>query len=163
MQGHEDHISEDHTSPTCQRPSLHAGSYAPCLNVATAPTESSPGLLPALQVESLLDEATAELGKMEFSPMLSTMEADFKIRKSVPLHTTLKVECEVRGPFAIQALNTLMHGHKHSHAYASTLASTPAMLGLTMAGRVWLNFGTFARRSKRSRACAAGLMAASWT
>lgn len=46
-------------------------------------------------MESLLDEATAELGKMEFSPMLSTIEADFKIRKSVPLHTTLKIECEV--------------------------------------------------------------------
>ena len=43
----------------------------------------------------MLDEATAELGKMEFSPMLSTIEADFKIRKSVPLHTTLKIECEV--------------------------------------------------------------------
>ncbi len=52
----------------------------------------------ALQVESLLDEATAELGKMEFSPMLSTIEADFKIKKSVPLHTTLKIECKVRGP-----------------------------------------------------------------
>ena len=48
-----------------------------------------------MQVESLLDEATAELGKMEFSPMLSTIEADFKIRKSIPLHTTLKIECEV--------------------------------------------------------------------
>lgn len=51
--------------------------------------------LPCMQVESLLDEATAELGKMEFSPMLSTIEADFKIKKSVPLHTTLRVECEV--------------------------------------------------------------------
>jgi hypothetical protein len=48
-----------------------------------------------MQVESLLDEATAELGKMEFSPMLSTIEADFKIKKSVPLHTTLRIECEV--------------------------------------------------------------------
>ena len=47
-------------------------------------------------MESLLDEATAELGKMEFSPMLSTIEADFKIRKSVPLHTTLRIECEVK-------------------------------------------------------------------
>ena len=47
------------------------------------------------QVESLLDEATAELGKMEFSPMLSTIEADFKIKKSVPLHTTLRIECQV--------------------------------------------------------------------
>jgi len=51
-----------------------------------------------LQIESLLDEATAELGKMEFSPMLSTIEADFKIRKSVPLNTTVKIECEVRIP-----------------------------------------------------------------
>ncbi len=48
-----------------------------------------------MQVESLLDEATAELGKMEFSPMLSTIEADFKIKKSVPLHTTLRIECQV--------------------------------------------------------------------
>jgi hypothetical protein len=48
-----------------------------------------------MQVESILDEATAELGKMDFSPMLSTIEADFKIKKSVPLHTTLSVECEV--------------------------------------------------------------------
>ncbi|KAK9903261.1 hypothetical protein WJX75_001080 [Coccomyxa subellipsoidea] len=47
-------------------------------------------------VESLLDEATAELGKMEFSPMLSTIEADFKIKKSVPLHTTLRIECEIK-------------------------------------------------------------------
>ena len=51
-----------------------------------------------LQIESLLDEATAELGKMEFSPMLSTIEADFKIRKSVPLNTTVKIECEVWDP-----------------------------------------------------------------
>lgn len=48
-----------------------------------------------MQVESLLDEATAELGKMEFSPMLSTIEANFKIKKSVPLHTTLRIECQV--------------------------------------------------------------------
>ncbi|CAL8465494.1 g5030 [Coccomyxa elongata] len=47
-------------------------------------------------VESLLDEATAELGKMEFSPMLSTIEADFKIKKSVPLHTTLRIECQIK-------------------------------------------------------------------
>ena len=51
--------------------------------------------LSACQVESLLDEATAELGKMEFSPMLATIEIDFKITKAVPLHTTLRIDCEV--------------------------------------------------------------------
>ena len=44
----------------------------------------------------MLDESTAELAKLEFSPMLSTIEAIFKIRKAVPLHTTLRIECEVR-------------------------------------------------------------------
>ena len=44
----------------------------------------------------MLDEATAELGKMEFSPMLATIEIDFKITKAVPLHSTLRIDCEVR-------------------------------------------------------------------
>ena len=48
-----------------------------------------------MQVESLLDEATAELGKMAFSPMLATIEIEFKITKAVPLHTTLRIDCEV--------------------------------------------------------------------
>lgn len=48
------------------------------------------------QVESLLDEATAELGKMEFSPMLATIEISFRIVKAVPLHTTLRINCEAR-------------------------------------------------------------------
>ena len=48
------------------------------------PCDTLLGPLRALQIESLLDEATAELGKMEFSPMLSTIEADFKIRKKCP-------------------------------------------------------------------------------
>jgi len=47
-------------------------------------------------VESLLDEATAELGKMEFSPMLATIEISFRIVKAVPLHTTLRMDCEAR-------------------------------------------------------------------
>ncbi|KAK9819763.1 hypothetical protein WJX72_002087 [[Myrmecia] bisecta] len=47
-------------------------------------------------VESLLDEATAELGKLEFAPMLATVEANFKIRKPVPLHTSLRIECEIK-------------------------------------------------------------------
>ena len=46
-------------------------------------------------MESLLDEATAELGKMEFSPMLATIEIDFKITKAVPLHSTLRIDCQV--------------------------------------------------------------------
>ncbi|KAK9833287.1 hypothetical protein WJX81_003342 [Elliptochloris bilobata] len=45
-------------------------------------------------VETLLDEATAELGKLEFSPMLATIEISFRIVKAVPLHTTLRLDCE---------------------------------------------------------------------
>ena len=46
-------------------------------------------------IETVLDEATAELGKIEFAPFLSTREATFSIRKPVPLHTTLAVKCKV--------------------------------------------------------------------
>ncbi|KAL6780719.1 hypothetical protein ACKKBF_B12030 [Auxenochlorella protothecoides x Auxenochlorella symbiontica] len=46
-------------------------------------------------VESVLDEATAELAKCEFTPVLATVEANFRIKKAVPLHTTLRVECRV--------------------------------------------------------------------
>jgi hypothetical protein len=49
----------------------------------------------AMQIESLLDESTAELAKMEFTPLLSTIEANFKLKKSVPLHTTLRIDCKV--------------------------------------------------------------------
>ncbi len=48
-----------------------------------------------VQVESLLDEATAELAKMEWAPVLATIEANFKIKKAVPLHTTLRIDCKV--------------------------------------------------------------------
>lgn len=50
-------------------------------------------------METLLDEATAELGKLEFSPMLATIEISFRIVKAVPLHTTLRVDCEVHVSF----------------------------------------------------------------
>lgn len=43
--------------------------------------------------ETVLDEATAELGKCEFQPFLSTREATFAIKRPVPLHTTLAVRC----------------------------------------------------------------------
>jgi hypothetical protein len=48
-----------------------------------------------LKVESILDEATAELGKMEFSPVLGTIDFSIKIKKRVPLHTSLLIKCEV--------------------------------------------------------------------
>lgn len=44
-------------------------------------------------IESILDEATAELAKIEMVPMVSTVEVHFKIKKPVPLHTSLLVEC----------------------------------------------------------------------
>lgn len=44
-------------------------------------------------VESILDEATAELAKCVFTPLLATVEANFRIKKAVPLDTTLRVEC----------------------------------------------------------------------
>ena len=50
-------------------------------------------------METLLDEATAELGKLEFSPMLATIEISFRIVKAVPLHTTLRIDCEARVRF----------------------------------------------------------------
>lgn len=46
-------------------------------------------------IETVLDEATAEIGKMCFAPFLSTVEATFRIKKPVPLHTTLMVQCTV--------------------------------------------------------------------
>ena len=47
-------------------------------------------------IETVLDEATAEVGKMEAFPFLATREISFKIIKSVPLHTTLLVRCQVQ-------------------------------------------------------------------
>ncbi len=41
----------------------------------------------SLANSSLLDEATAELAKMEWAPTLATLEAAFKIKKAVPLNT----------------------------------------------------------------------------
>lgn len=46
-------------------------------------------------IETVLDESTAELAKIEFVPFLSTRQASFKILKAVPLHTTLRVECKL--------------------------------------------------------------------
>lgn len=53
-------------------------------------------------VETILDEATAELAKIEFVPMLSTVEARFMIKKVVPLHQSLLVECVLKGQKGIR-------------------------------------------------------------
>ena len=50
-----------------------------------------------------MDEATAELGKLEFFPFLSTVEAKFAIRRPIPLHTTLLVRCTVKQQRGIRA------------------------------------------------------------
>lgn len=49
-----------------------------------------------VQIETLLDETTAELAKMHLSPILATTEIAFKLRRPVPLNTTLRIECKVR-------------------------------------------------------------------
>ena len=46
----------------------------------------------------MLDESTAELAKMEWAPVLATIEATFKIKKAVPLHTTVRIDCKVGHP-----------------------------------------------------------------
>lgn len=46
-------------------------------------------------IETLLDESTAELAKMDFAPLIGTIEANFKLKKAVPLHTSLKIECKI--------------------------------------------------------------------
>merc|ERR1719350_926794 len=47
-------------------------------------------------IESVLDEATAELAKIHLAPIATTAEASFKIKKPVPLHTTLRVDCHIK-------------------------------------------------------------------
>lgn len=46
-------------------------------------------------MESLLDEATAEAAKMAWAPTLATLEATFRIKKAVPLNTTLRIACVI--------------------------------------------------------------------
>ena len=48
-----------------------------------------------VQIETLLDETTAELAKMHLSPILATTEIAFKLRRPVPLNSTLRIECKV--------------------------------------------------------------------
>ena len=46
-------------------------------------------------VETILDEATAEMAKIDFTPFVSTRQISFDIVKPVPLHETLLVECRI--------------------------------------------------------------------
>lgn len=51
-------------------------------------------------IETCLDEATAELGKLAVFPFLATRKISFEIRKGVPVDVSLLVECtlvEARG------------------------------------------------------------------
>lgn len=52
--------------------------------------------MPPMQIETILDEATAELAKFEFTPLCVTSEASFKFKKAVPLNTTLQIDCKVK-------------------------------------------------------------------
>ena len=46
-------------------------------------------------VESVFDETTAELVKASLGPLASTIEFSAKIKKPVPLHTSLRLECAI--------------------------------------------------------------------
>lgn len=58
-------------------------------------------------VETCLDEATAELAKCAWTPLVSTVEASFKIKKAVPLHRSLEVRCEIAH---VRGLRCLVRG-----------------------------------------------------
>ena len=75
-------------------------------------------------METLLDEATAELGKLEFSPMLATIEISFRIVKAVPLHTTLRIDCEARACFRYSDAQIF-----HTRAHAKALPALHAACG----------------------------------
>ena len=62
--------------------------------------------------------------------MLSTIEAEFKIRKSVPLHTTLRIECEVIACHTANAIIMGMHGQADS---------CPPMYSCPQTGRAVIN------------------------
>lgn len=86
----------------------------------------------SMQVESLLDEATAELGKLEFSPMLATIEISFRIIKAVPLHATLRLDCEVRMTHMLTAqmlfANIYRNVQHNPREYALRMIYTPPSL-----------------------------------
>lgn len=58
-------------------------------------------------IETCLDEATAELGKMTAFPFLATRKISFEIKKGVPVDVSLLVECSV---VEIKGLRCYVHG-----------------------------------------------------
>ncbi|KAK9838957.1 hypothetical protein WJX74_006741 [Apatococcus lobatus] len=76
-------------------------------------------------VESLLDESTAELAKMEWAPVLATIEATFKIKKAVPLHTTVRIDCKVQRS---RGMRCWVYGQISDPATSDILATCEAQL-----------------------------------
>ncbi|KAK9862844.1 hypothetical protein WJX84_006053 [Apatococcus fuscideae] len=76
-------------------------------------------------VESLMDEATAELAKMEWAPVLATIEATFKIKKAVPLHTTLRIDCKIQ---RTRGMRCWVYGEVQDASGSVVLATCEAQL-----------------------------------
>ena len=58
-------------------------------------------------IETCLDEATAELGKMVAFPFLATRKISFEIKKGVPVDVSLLVECTI---VEVKGLRCHVHG-----------------------------------------------------
>ena len=76
-------------------------------------------------IESILDEATAELAKCVFVPFVSTVEITFRISKPVPLHESLLVECKVKEQ---RGIRMWVEGALKSADGSVTLATCTAQL-----------------------------------
>lgn len=67
-------------------------------NAVDPPTSTSPDRFDPShrsQIETVLDETTAELVKCAVTPDVATVEFAAKIKKAVRLHETYRVDCEV--------------------------------------------------------------------
>lgn len=78
-----------------------------------------------MQIETILDEATAELGKIEAFPFLATRSISFQIRKPVPIDTTLSVKCNVE---SMKGFKCFVHGTIENPVDGMVLASCEAEL-----------------------------------
>lgn len=58
-------------------------------------------------IETVLDESTAEMGKIAAFPFLATRKISFEIKKSVPMDVSLYVECSLMN---IKGLRCRVHG-----------------------------------------------------
>eukprot|EP00890_Picochlorum_soloecismus_P005425 jgi/Picsp_1/5884/NSC_03241-R1_glycosyltransferase family 77 protein len=76
-------------------------------------------------IETILDEATAELGKIEAFPFLATRSISFQIRRPVPVNTTLSVKCNVE---SVKGLKCTVHGTIENPVDGIVLASCDAEL-----------------------------------